>query len=175
MGAHKLSSCGLLCAAKRARKDGCPVAAEALGTDYNAAVRRAETILLPQFDVWRDGDDAAAHAGPTLDWVFAEYRADRRYTRLDVPPSELSPAFFGNRPTAFRKPPARRADRTLLFSTLSATAHVQPADKPSDHEHRHQENDDHARADEQIGENKTGALLDDHAARSRADSLLGSR
>jgi hypothetical protein len=84
-------------------------------------------------------------------------------------------AYFGNRPTAFRKPPARRTDRTLLFSTLSATAHVQPADEPSDHENRHQENDDHASADEQIGENKTDALLDDHAARSRADSLFGSR
>src|SRR5262249_17957056 len=28
--------------------------------------------------------DSAAHAGPSLDWMFAEYRADRRYTRLDV-------------------------------------------------------------------------------------------
>ena len=68
-----------------ARKTGCPVAAEPLGTDYQAAVLRAETILLPQFDVWRHGADAAsAHAGATLDWVFAEYRSDRRYTRLDV-------------------------------------------------------------------------------------------
>jgi hypothetical protein len=67
-----------------ARKGGCPVEAEPLGTDYNAAVLRAETILLPQFDVWRDGEDAASNTGATLDWVFAEYRADRRYTRLDV-------------------------------------------------------------------------------------------
>jgi len=67
-----------------ARKDGCPVEAESLGADYHAAVLRAETILLPMFDVWRDGDDAAANAGPSLDWVFAEYRADRRYTRLDA-------------------------------------------------------------------------------------------
>jgi hypothetical protein len=68
-----------------ARKDGCPLEPEALGTDYQAAALRAETILLPQFDVWRDGEDAAlASRGPSLDWVFAEYRADRRYTRLDV-------------------------------------------------------------------------------------------
>jgi hypothetical protein len=67
-----------------ARKDGCPVAAEALGTDYKLAVERAETLLLPQFDSWWRGSDDVAHAGPTLDWVFAEYRADRRYTRLDV-------------------------------------------------------------------------------------------
>jgi hypothetical protein len=67
-----------------ARKQACPVAAESLGTDYHAAVLRAETILLPQFDVWRDGDDATANTGPSLDWVFSEYRADRRYVRLDV-------------------------------------------------------------------------------------------
>jgi hypothetical protein len=69
----------------RARVADCPVKAEPLGADYDAAVNRAETILLPQFDVWRDGDNAAvANAGPSLDWVFAEYRADRRYSRLDV-------------------------------------------------------------------------------------------
>jgi hypothetical protein len=67
-----------------ARKDGCPVEAESLGSDYHAAVLRAETILLPMFDVWRDGEDAAAHSGPSLGWVFAEYRADRRYARLDA-------------------------------------------------------------------------------------------
>src|SRR5262249_14191921 len=67
-----------------ARKAGCPVEAEALGSDYNAAVLRAETILLPQLDAWWRGSDDGAHTGPTLDWMFAEYRADRRYTRLDV-------------------------------------------------------------------------------------------
>jgi hypothetical protein len=67
-----------------ARKTGCPVEAEALGSDYNAAVLRAETLLLPQLDAWWRGSDDGAHTGPTLDWLFAEYRADRRYTRLDV-------------------------------------------------------------------------------------------
>jgi hypothetical protein len=38
-----------------ARQAGCPVRNEALGTDYAAAVERAETILLKQFDSWRDG------------------------------------------------------------------------------------------------------------------------
>ena len=61
---------------------------EALGTDYDAAVLRAETILLPAFDAWLKGDTAAASspavaAAGTLDWLFAEYRADRRYTKLD--------------------------------------------------------------------------------------------
>jgi hypothetical protein len=71
-----------------ARKAGCPVGNEPLGTDYNAAVHRAETVLLAAFDAWRKGDltnapSPVAKAG-TLDWVFAEYRADRRYTGLDA-------------------------------------------------------------------------------------------
>ena len=69
-----------------ARKAGCPVKNEPLGTDYAAAVDRAETVLLPAFDAWRTGGDEAATgiARPgTLDWVFAEYRADRRFTKLD--------------------------------------------------------------------------------------------
>ena len=61
---------------------------EALGTDYDAAVVRAETVLLPAFDSWRSGgasDAPASTVAPpgTLDWVFAEYRADRRFTKLD--------------------------------------------------------------------------------------------
>jgi len=72
-----------------ARAQGCPMRNEPLGTDYDAAVRRAETVLLPAFDSWRSrGDTDAlvreiAKAG-TLDWLFAEYRADRRFTRLHV-------------------------------------------------------------------------------------------
>ena len=70
-----------------ARKAGCPVRNEPLGTDYGLAVQRAETVLLPAFDSWRCGgkpDIRGIAAAPgTLDWVFAEYRADRRYTKLD--------------------------------------------------------------------------------------------
>jgi hypothetical protein len=72
-----------------ARKDGCLIEAEPLGTDYVAAVERAETVLLPAFDSWRSGgltDDKAqefARAG-TLDWLISEYRADRRYTGLNA-------------------------------------------------------------------------------------------
>jgi hypothetical protein len=62
---------------------------EALGPDYAAAVKRAEEILLPAFDAWRTGDTSTARtpaiaAVGTLDWMFAEYRADRRYTKLDA-------------------------------------------------------------------------------------------
>jgi hypothetical protein len=70
-----------------ARKAGCPVKNEPLGTDYDAAVRRAETVLLPAFDSWLSGgasDELPKIAAfGTLDWVFAEYRADRRFTKLD--------------------------------------------------------------------------------------------
>jgi hypothetical protein len=70
-----------------ARKAGCTVHSERLGTDYGAALSRAETILLPALDSWRTGGavdkpSAGAQLG-TLDWVFAEYRTDRRYTKLD--------------------------------------------------------------------------------------------
>ena len=61
---------------------------EPLGTDYEVAVARAEKVLLPAFDSWRTGgqtDEVPAVAAPgTLDWAFAEYRADRRFTKLDA-------------------------------------------------------------------------------------------
>ncbi|WP_316192742.1 hypothetical protein [Bradyrhizobium sp. SZCCHNRI1029] len=60
---------------------------ERLGTDYKAAILRAEAVLLPDFDAWRTGGKALAasppHAVGTLDWMFAEYRSDRRYAKLD--------------------------------------------------------------------------------------------
>ena len=70
-----------------ARKVGCTVRSGLLGTDYEAAVLRAETILLPAFDAWQIGGDTAPSspataAFGTLDWMFAEYRSDRRYTKL---------------------------------------------------------------------------------------------
>src|SRR5215831_10049188 len=73
-----------------ARAQGCPLHNEPLGADYGEAVQRAETILLPAFDSWRSGGqtDAPPTAGlvrpGTLDWLFAEYRADRRFTGLDI-------------------------------------------------------------------------------------------
>jgi hypothetical protein len=62
-----------------ARKIGCPITNEALGTDYDRAVLRTEKILLPAFDSWRTGGDDAdpVRIGVvvgTLDWMFHEYR-----------------------------------------------------------------------------------------------------
>jgi hypothetical protein len=73
-----------------ARRAGCPVQNAPLGTDYDTAVARAETILLPAFDAWRNGgstiapSSSAIAAFGTLDWMFGEYRADRRFTKLDA-------------------------------------------------------------------------------------------
>jgi len=71
-----------------ARRAGCPIKNEPLGIDYDKVVERAETVLLPAFDSWRTGgkSDAVpirATLG-TLDWIFGEYRADRRFTKLDT-------------------------------------------------------------------------------------------
>ena len=62
-----------------ARKRGCTVQNEPLGTDYDAAVLRAEKVLLPAFDSWRTGGEDANPVGigvviGTLDWMFHEYR-----------------------------------------------------------------------------------------------------
>jgi hypothetical protein len=69
-----------------ARKAGCQLANEALGTDYAAAVRRAEDVLLPQLDSWRTGGLSDLRPmGPTLgtlDWLIAEYKAHRTYSEL---------------------------------------------------------------------------------------------
>src|SRR6476620_369599 len=71
-----------------ARRSGCPIANEPLGTDYEAAVSRAEKVLLAAFDSWRSGGASdmvpKVTAVGTLDWVFAEFRADRRFTKLDL-------------------------------------------------------------------------------------------
>ena len=72
-----------------ARAAGCPLKNEPLGTDYEAACIRAETVLLLAFDSWVSGgasDDrvTAAVAPFTLEWLFGEFRADRRFTKLDA-------------------------------------------------------------------------------------------
>ena len=62
-----------------ARKRDCPIENESLGTDYDAAVQRAERVLLPAFDSWRSGgnSDPTTNMGvvpDTLDWLFHEWR-----------------------------------------------------------------------------------------------------
>lgn len=63
----------------------CPVAVEALGSDYEVAVKRVENVLLPQFESWRTrGANVPLAKGSrrgTLDWLFKEYRATARYQK----------------------------------------------------------------------------------------------
>src|ERR687888_2456008 len=57
-----------------------------------------------------------------------------------------------------------------MFAILSAIIDRAMASQPSaespDHEHGQQKRDDHAHADEHIGENDSGAALDGHSVRS---------
>ena len=70
-----------------ARKGGCAVRNEPLGTDYEVAVKRAETVLLPALDSWRTcgATDKAEKIAEldTLDWLFGEFSSDRRLAKLD--------------------------------------------------------------------------------------------
>src|SRR5262245_22362443 len=57
------------------------------------------------------------------------------------------------------------------LAMLFAAALAQPTNEPSDHERGQQERDDHAHADEHIGDNDSGAVLDGHGARKRSASM----
>lgn len=70
-----------------AKRQGCKLRNEALGTDYRDACIRAEEVLLPQFDSWRTGgrSDLVPDRAPpgTFDWLTATYRSSKRF--LDLP------------------------------------------------------------------------------------------
>jgi len=70
-----------------ARKEGCPIAAEALGGDYAAARDKAETILLPLLDSWRTGGlsdliPERALTG-TFDWLVKIFKEHRTWSEID--------------------------------------------------------------------------------------------
>lgn len=71
-----------------ALKGGCPVAPEALGFDYIAAVQRVERVLLPALDSWRTGgrSDCVPQSGPepgTFDWLVTTFKAHRAWAEID--------------------------------------------------------------------------------------------
>jgi hypothetical protein len=70
-----------------ARKDGCPVRAEALGRDYESACDKAESILLPLFDSWRTGglsDLVPLKSIPgTFDWLAKIFKEHRTWNEVD--------------------------------------------------------------------------------------------
>jgi hypothetical protein len=69
-----------------ARKRGYPIKSEALGTDYGAAKAKCDDLLNPAFDSWRTGGTTDELSRPralvgSVDWVFAIYRTDKKYTK----------------------------------------------------------------------------------------------
>jgi hypothetical protein len=70
-----------------ARKQGCPVKAEALGAEQAAAVERTENILLPAFDSWRSrGLTDMVPASPvpgTFDWLVGIFKGHQKWKEID--------------------------------------------------------------------------------------------
>jgi hypothetical protein len=70
-----------------AREQECPVDPEPLGIDYDAAVRRAEDILLPAFDSWRTrGLSDMVPIGPaegSFDWMVAKFKQQQKFKDTD--------------------------------------------------------------------------------------------
>jgi hypothetical protein len=70
-----------------ARKQGCPVKAEALGAEQAAAVERIQNILLPAFDSWRSrGLTDMVPASPipgTFDWLIGIFKGHQKWKEID--------------------------------------------------------------------------------------------
>ena len=68
-----------------AKKNGCTLNIEALGTDYADAKKRCDELLNPQFDAWRKREEIALpfdHAVPgTFDWLVAIYKTHPKYNK----------------------------------------------------------------------------------------------
>jgi hypothetical protein len=69
-----------------AKKNGCTLNIEALGTDYGDAKQRCDEVLNPQFDAWRKREEISLpsdHATPgTFDWMVAVYKSSPLYRKL---------------------------------------------------------------------------------------------
>ncbi|WP_234679620.1 site-specific integrase [Bradyrhizobium monzae] len=70
-----------------ARRQGCDLGPEALGTDCAAAVERVEKVLLPAFDSWRSqGLSDIVQASPetgTFDWLVHVFQAHQKWNEID--------------------------------------------------------------------------------------------
>jgi len=75
-----------------AKRDGCLIQAQALGTDYGAAKQRCDDILNPQFDCWRTAGatQTAMAAAGTFDWLVSVYKSSPKFTSL---PSKTQKSF----------------------------------------------------------------------------------
>ena len=70
-----------------ARKAGCSIEAEALGSDFERARDKAESVLLPAFDLWRTGglsDLVPGRSLPgTFDWLVSVFKQHRAWSEID--------------------------------------------------------------------------------------------
>jgi len=69
-----------------AKKKGCAVKGEALGTDYAIAKQRCDDVLNPQFDAWLTGCSPVGMVSDrpavgTFDWLVSIYKSLPKYTR----------------------------------------------------------------------------------------------
>ena len=69
-----------------AKKKGCTLNNEALGSDYADAKKRCDELLNPQLDAWRKREEIALptdRAAPgTFDWMVAVYKSSPLYRKL---------------------------------------------------------------------------------------------
>lgn len=66
-----------------AKKAGCALQSEALGSDYALAKSRCDTLLNPQFDSWRlrEVDLVSSKTVPgSFDWMVSVYKASPKYS-----------------------------------------------------------------------------------------------
>src|SRR4051812_7121054 len=71
-----------------AKRKGCLLKVEALGTDYASAKTRCDELLNRQFDAWRKPGDitlSPSHTAPaqdTFDWMVGIYKTSPLYRKL---------------------------------------------------------------------------------------------
>ncbi|GAA3849427.1 hypothetical protein AFIC_001016 [[Pseudomonas] carboxydohydrogena] len=70
-----------------AKEQGCKLENEPLGSDYAAAVKRAEEVLLPAFDSWRSRgltDMVPCTVAPgSFDWLVSVFKSHRAWKEVD--------------------------------------------------------------------------------------------
>ena len=69
-----------------AKKNGCTLKIEALGTDYADAKKRCDEVLNPHFDAWRKREEITLPSDHviqgTFDWMIAVYKSSPLYRKL---------------------------------------------------------------------------------------------
>jgi hypothetical protein len=69
-----------------AKKRGCTLISEALGTDFAQAKARCDQVLNPQFAAWRKNEQLSAKPAEigTFDWMVIQYKGSPKWQKLSV-------------------------------------------------------------------------------------------